>query len=52
MFDKQYSDKCLILWLSIATQLSDLPIFIDASIDKSTLIFIDWLLRAKYKFIL
>ena len=31
---------------------SDLPIFIDASIDKSTLIFIDWLLRAKYKFIL
>ena len=31
---------------------SDSPIFIDASIDKSTTIFIDWLLRAKYKFIL
>ena len=31
---------------------SDPPIFINATIDKSTTIFIDWLLRAKYKFIL
>ena len=104
MFDKQYSDKCLILWLSVATQLSvnltftwiqfnffwwtdeqmflpiwideigknqdksisetsvssistdlsiqsisiksDLPIFIDLLIEKSTPTFIDWLLRA------
>ena len=27
---------------------SDLPIFIDLSIDKSIPIFIDWLLRVKY----